>query len=193
MRTNLDGILVRIPFTHEQARSALDRVIRKGAPSAENNEQFRDCCIWDAALSAASDRTVHLVTADSAFYESQNRSGGLACSLSEELRDAKKDIRIYPALKDFLTAMGGSTLYIDEKTISAAIVESVKGRAYEIATDKEQFELGTPHKPKISGYATPKYSLVAILSGLVRIDQILFAGRTLAVSGDILKLKRLLQ
>jgi hypothetical protein len=89
--------------------------------------------------------------------------------------------------------MGGSTLYIDEKTISAAIVESVKGRAYEIATDKEQFELGTPHKPKISGYATPKYSLVAISSGLVRIDQILFAGRTLAVSGDILKLKRLLQ
>ena len=34
---------------------------------------------------------------------------------------------------------------------------------------------------------------VAFSTDLVRIDQILFAGGTLAVSGDILKLKRLLQ
>ena len=34
---------------------------------------------------------------------------------------------------------------------------------------------------------------IAVSTGLVRIDQILFAGRTLAVGGDILKLKRLLQ
>ena len=158
----LDGALVRIPFTHEQARSALNRVMKKSAPSGENNEQFRDCCIWDAAFSAATDRTVHLVTADSAFYESRNRNGGLALSLLEEVRAAKKNIRIYPALKDFLTAMGENTLSIDEKTIGAAIVESVKDRAHEIATDKGQFELGAPHKPKISGYATPKPSLIAI-------------------------------
>jgi hypothetical protein len=158
----LDGVLVRIPFTHEQARSALNRVIKKSAPSGENNEQFRDCCIWDAALSAASDRTIHLVTADTAFYESRNKNGGLAAPLLEELRDAKRDVRIYPGLKDFLTAMGDSTLSIDEKTIGAAIVQSVMERAYDIATDKGQFELGSPHKPKISGYATPKPSLIAI-------------------------------
>jgi hypothetical protein len=127
---------VRVPFTHEQARSALNRVIRKAAPSGENNEQFRDCCIWDAALSAALDRSVHLVI--------------------------KKDIRIYPALKDFLTAMGDRISSIDEETIGVAIVQSVAGRAYEIATDKGTFELGAPHKPKISGYATPKPSLIAI-------------------------------
>ena len=43
------------------------------------------------------------------------------------------------------------------------------------------------------GNETPCRSPVAVSTDLVRIDQILFAGRTLAVSGDILKLKRLLQ
>ncbi len=158
----LAGVLVRVPFTHEQARSALNRVILKAPPSGENNEQFRDCCIWDAALFAASDRPVHLVTGDSAFYENRNRNSGLAASLQEELRDNLKDIHIYPALKDFLTAMGDRTSSIDEEAIGAAIVQSVTGRAHEIATDKGTFELGAVHKPKISGYATPKPSLIAI-------------------------------
>ncbi len=174
----LGGVLVRIPFTHEQARSALSRVIRKGAPSGDNNEQFRDCCIWHAALSAASDRTVHLVTADSAFYEGRNRGSGLASSLLEELRDGNKDIRIYPALRDFLTATSGSTLSIYEKIIGQAIVQAVMGRAHEIAADKGQFELGVPHKPKISGYATPKPSLIAISF------EVLFDLRFTDVRGD---------
>ena len=158
----LGGLLVRVPFTHEQAQSALSRVIKKAPPSGENNEQFRDCCIWDAAFSAASNRTVHLVTADSAFYESRNKNGGLAAALLQELRDAKKDIRIYPGLKDFLTAIADNTLSIDEEAIGAAIVKSVTNRAHEIAAEKGQFELGSAYKPKIRGYATPKPSLIAI-------------------------------
>jgi PIN domain len=55
----LDGLLLRVPFTYEQARSALNRVLQKSPPSGDNNEQFRDCCIWDAAFFAASDRPVH--------------------------------------------------------------------------------------------------------------------------------------
>lgn len=158
----LDGILVRAPFTHEQGRFALNRVLQKSAPSGDNNEQFRDCCIWESAISAASGRTIHLITADSAFYESRNRNGGLASSLASEIRDAKKDIRIYPAPKDFLTAMGSSVLSIDENVIGSAILESVTSQAHEIATGRGQFELGAPHKPKISGYATPKPSLIAV-------------------------------
>jgi hypothetical protein len=42
-------------------------VINKAPPSGENNEQFRDCCIWAAAASMATDRVVHLLSADTAF------------------------------------------------------------------------------------------------------------------------------
>jgi hypothetical protein len=158
----LDGLLLRVPFTYEQARSALNRVLKKSPPSGDNNEQFRDCCIWDAALGAASDRPVHLISADSAFYENRNRSSGLATALREELRSTKRDIGIYPGLKEFLTAIGDSTSTIDEEAIGLAIVQSVTPRAREIATEKNAFELGAAHKPKIKGYATPKPTLIAV-------------------------------
>ena len=158
----LDGLLTRVPFTHEQAKSALNRVIWKSPPSGENNEKFRDCCIWDAAMSVASGRVVHLVTGDAAFYDGKKRESGLASSLRDEMRVAQFEIRIYPALKDFLTAMAGSAASIDEAAIGSAIIESVTPGARERASRSGTFELGEPHKPKINGYATPKSSLVAI-------------------------------
>jgi hypothetical protein len=47
--TQLTGLLKRVPFTHDQAKAGLSRVIKKLPPSGPNNEQFRDCCIWEAA------------------------------------------------------------------------------------------------------------------------------------------------
>src|SRR6266480_3535819 len=38
----LGGLLVRVPFTLDQAKPALRRVIRKMPPSGSNNEQFCD-------------------------------------------------------------------------------------------------------------------------------------------------------
>src|SRR6202035_804829 len=38
----LSGLLIPVPFTHDQAKSALQRVICKLPPSGDNNEQFRD-------------------------------------------------------------------------------------------------------------------------------------------------------
>jgi hypothetical protein len=158
----LDGLLTRIPFTHEHARAALNRVIRKSAPCGENNEQFRDCCIWDAGLSVASERVVHFISGDSAFYEGRNRSSGLATALREELQAAKKEIRIYPALRDFLATLEGSAASIDEDAIGAAIVQAVTLRAREYAAEHGNFELAEAHMPRISGYATPKPSLIAV-------------------------------
>ena len=60
----LDGLLTRVPFSHDQARYALNRVIAKELPSGDNNEQFRDCCMWHAALSTTTDQVVYLITAD---------------------------------------------------------------------------------------------------------------------------------
>jgi hypothetical protein len=164
--SQLSGLLVRVPFTHEQAKSALLRVIRKTPPSGQNNEQFRDCCIWDAALSMAADRVVHVVSADTAFYENRNKMAGLASALHKELI-GKKDIRIHPSLEEFLKAVDSGAL-IDETRIGDAITKAIVDQARQIATEREwvrpgaTFQLGKARPPKISGYATPKPSLVAI-------------------------------
>ena len=165
----LEGLFTRLPFTHDQAKSALHRVIRKAPPSGENNEQFRDCCIWEAALWAASDRVVHLVTRDNAFYESRKHSNGLAFNLSEELKAARREIQIYPGLREFLESIGDSASLIDEALIRSAILDAVTPCAREIVAEsdtldfrKAKFELGKPHEPNIRGYATPKPSLIAV-------------------------------
>ncbi len=166
----LTGLLVRVPFTHDQAKSALQRVIRKAPPCGENNEQFRDCCIWDATVSTAMDRFVHLVSADNAFYENRNKTAGLASMLQAEVTAAGKDIRIHHSLKDFLEAVHACEAAIDETAIGKAIVEVVTDHVRVITAEKyltwrhrdTAFDVGKAHQPKISGYATPKPSLIAI-------------------------------
>jgi PIN domain len=50
----LSGTLNRRPFTFDDAKAALRRILLKLPPAGENNEQFRDCCIWQAALGEGS-------------------------------------------------------------------------------------------------------------------------------------------
>lgn len=57
----LAGLLERHPsFSIEIARAALRRVIEKTPPSGQNNEQFQDCCLWEASIILAVDRPVYL-------------------------------------------------------------------------------------------------------------------------------------
>jgi hypothetical protein len=164
--SQLGGLLVRIPFTHDQAKSALRRVINKAPPSGENNEQFRDCCIWDAAVSRATDRVVHLLSDDRAFYENRNKAAGLADALRAELMTAKKDIQIHSSLRDFLAAPESGAAEIDETAISDEITMAIMDQARQIAAEDRwpgaTFRISKAHRPRISGYTTPKPSLVAI-------------------------------
>ena len=107
---------------------------------------------------------MHLVAANSAFYESRNRSGGLAAILKKELAEVGKDIRLYSDLKDFLAGVPANTPSIDEEAIGRAIVEAVTPRAHEIARDERNlklamderaFEVGGSLRPRKSA-ATPR-------------------------------------
>ncbi|MGV7219469.1 PIN domain-containing protein [Bradyrhizobium sp. UFLA05-112] len=69
----LDGVIVRAPFTFEQAQASLQRILNHTPPCGENNEQFRDCCIWETALEFSASSVVHFVTNDSAFYDNRDR------------------------------------------------------------------------------------------------------------------------
>ncbi len=164
----LDGAIVRAPFDIEQARAALRRVLDHSPPSGENNEQFRDCCIWATALEFARTRTVHLVTSDSAFY----RKGGkteIAEALQRELEEIKLDIKLHQSVERFLEKVSKGTIQeLERNLICEAILEAVTPRAREIASERASsrtgrtFELGEMKTLAINGYATPKQSVVAV-------------------------------
>lgn len=161
--TQLSGLLERTPFTFDQAKSALKRVIEKRPPSGENNEQFRDTCLWEAAIDLSTRCTVHLVTNDSAFYEGRDRTRGLAKSLCEELAGFGRNIVIYASVREFLSRIDKAVASLDESTIAKAIVEAITPDARQMAADKASlYELASVTNTRIRGYATPKPSLVAI-------------------------------
>lgn len=138
----LSGSMERIPFTFEQAKTALSRIIDKTPPCGENNEQFRDCCIWEAGLSLADDRTVHLVTSDHAFYDGRKHANGLAKALRSEVERRGVEVIIHPTVQELLTALGDTVVAIDEHAIGVSIAESVTPSARAIATERGSFELG---------------------------------------------------
>jgi hypothetical protein len=63
----LEPLLSRIPFSHAHSKLALDRVMEKLPPSLPNNDEFRDCAIWEAAVDLATSFDVHLVSNDKGF------------------------------------------------------------------------------------------------------------------------------
>lgn len=175
----LGGVLVRAQFTFEQAQSALRRIIDHTPPSGENNEQFRDCCIWASVLDFALSRVVHFVTNDSAFYESRDRKN-LAIQLQTELVRLGRDVRIYPTIHAFLAASAQSEIVVIEKdVILDAIREAVTPLAHEIAAERvasrstKKFELGHARNLAIKGYGTPKPSVVAVTFSVL-FDLIMF-------------------
>lgn len=83
--TELSPILVRVPFTLEHARAALDMVVAKLPPNGSQNQQFKDSAIWQAVLDLSSRYNVHFITNDRAFLlDRTDPSGGLAPNLHED-------------------------------------------------------------------------------------------------------------
>lgn len=178
----LDGVIARAPFTFEQARASLQRILNHIPPCGENNEQFRDCCIWETALEFSTSSIVHFVTNDSAFYDGRERLN-MATSLKNELQTLKRGVRLYRTIQAFLAAVSENEITsLEKNTICDAIVAIVTPKAQEIAYERasskdmfnvafnvgkiNRFELGAAQKVTIKGYATPKPSSIAITFGI---------------------------
>ena len=168
----LSGTLLRAPFSFEQAQSALRRILRHASPSGKNNEQFRDCCIWECVLDFSRSYVVHFVTNDSAFY--QNRGHSLiADALRDELAKLARRVKIYPTVGEFLAADSHQAIATLERDIILdALVEAVTPNAHQIAMENaakhpdQEYELSNPYAITIKGYATPKQSIVAVTFGI---------------------------
>ena len=67
-------------------------------------------------------------------------------------------------MSDFLAATNSGTANLDEAAISEAISKAIASYAQEFATSRNsrRIELGKAYPPRITGYATPMPSVVAI-------------------------------
>jgi hypothetical protein len=101
----LDGLIVREPFSYEIARTALERVLSHKRPSQKNNEQFRDCCIWEHCKRAGLSTEVHFVTADTAFYQGQSLEGGLARELQGELGESGVNLVVHTTVSQLTSVL----------------------------------------------------------------------------------------
>jgi len=161
---NLSGLIRRVPFTQAQATAALIRINAKLPPCGSNNEQFRDCCVWETALELLSEGEVHLVTADSAFYEGRDRSRQLATSLSKEVAQRDGKLKLHKSIAEFLAFAGDFVTSIDLGKLETSIAEALLPNAMKTAEQRfgGMFKLGPPTKPKIKGYAMPRTSALAV-------------------------------
>jgi len=162
--TGLAGTLAEVPFTLDQANAALDKILRRDPPSGPNNEQFRDCCIWEAALELAASVPVHLVTSDRAFFQERSIAGGLASSLAAEARRLDRTVSLHSSLDGVLRHEGiAAAATINDVAIKAAITTMIASKVEELSTDGGRtFEPSKPLRIVINGYATPVPSEIAV-------------------------------
>jgi hypothetical protein len=170
MRARLDqlsGVIRRFAFTEAHARRALGRILKTLPPSGQNNEQFRDCCIWETALEVAQERPTYLITNDAAFYKDRDRTRGLATLLQTEANKSSLSIHLYHDLGHFLSHMGQTISGLNEEILEEKIMTEVMPTASAIlerinASNPNPFILGDPHRPRVKGFATLKTAVFAV-------------------------------
>jgi hypothetical protein len=121
----LETTIRRFSINEAQLKSALKRVVEGRLPSGSNNEQFRDCCIWETFLELNRQYETHLISNDSIFYQERNRSRGLARLLEEEIHSSGNAAGLYPKLDNYLEARGHSSRIDYSKKIGGKLIEAI--------------------------------------------------------------------
>jgi rRNA-processing protein FCF1 len=129
IKTNLgelEPLLIRCAFTFEHAKDALNRIYLGRPPCGQNNEQFRDACIWQDCVTYGKDNTVFFVTADLAFYDAKKSENGLAKELREEITAARADVRIFPSIGKLYDHLTPAIAERDTREIAEKITQKLR-------------------------------------------------------------------
>ena len=158
----LGPILVRVPFTLEHARAALEMVNAKVAPNGEKNQQFKDSAIWRAVLALSSEYCVHLVTNDRAFLlDRGNPSKGLAKNLQKECSNLAIRVGIYCELGACLKAIRRDSPTVDHSRLCSLILPSVEIPLRTEAT-RHRVLVGEVLNNDIAAFRIPKTDRLAV-------------------------------
>jgi len=157
----LTPVLLRVPFTLEHARAALDMVNAKVPPNAKN-QQFKDSAIWQAVLHLSQEYAVHLVTNDRAFLANrEDPSQGLAANLQADCAAADARVGIYCDLGSCLQAVSGNRPPFDRDHLVPLIESFVMPRLQAEAT-RLRCELKEVLDTKIEAFWTQTANRVAL-------------------------------
>lgn len=119
--TELDPLIIRIPFTFDHAKSALRRINEKFPPN-DKDQQFKDSAIWEAILTLLNSYTVYFITNDNAFYKSRSADNGkLADNLLEDCRKIGGDVFIYKDVNSCLKVLRENVPPLDERSMIQTI------------------------------------------------------------------------
>lgn len=124
--TELDDLIVRIPFTFEHAKSALRRINEKSQPNGESNQQFKDSAIWEAILSVLSLYTVHFISGDNHFFKDRKRDNEkLADNLLDDCIKMRGTVHIYNNMASCLKVLQKNVPPLDYSDILLKIDELI--------------------------------------------------------------------
>ncbi len=161
-----EGLLKRVPYNCEQAKSAHRRVMDESPPNSPKSQQYKDSVIWEAVRELSQTHTVHFVTEDKAFFENGEPDRGLASNLREECEVEGRDIYVYHSLESYLESLKEAVPSLDHGSIAEAVDTAIIDDLAQIASDQE-FELGELLYWRISPFLTENPEALALSFELV--------------------------
>lgn len=158
----LEGLIKRTPFTLEQAKAALKRVMEETPPNGYKNQQFKDSIIWEVILNLANEGDVDFVTEDTGFFKDRkNPQKGLADNLKKDCETVSGVIRVFYKISNYLQSIKEELPPLNYPEIATIINGTLWEQLNKKAVDRG-FELNELIDHKISAFLTEKSNIIAI-------------------------------
>lgn len=157
----LAPLVVRVPFTWEQAQDALRRVLDLVPPNSEKNQQYKDTLIWGAVLALAVDFDVLFVTSDKGFYASRDAAKGLATALLADLDAAALTVVAVDSLAAAAELLRLGEPPVDVQTVIGQVDAEVLEVVEEV-TARAEFTVGPLTDSSARVFATENPDVVAV-------------------------------
>ncbi len=158
--TELDNLLVRIPFTLDHAKSALRRVNYNLPPSSTKRQQFKDCAIWEAILELGEEYDIYLVSNDGDFYK-DNKKKELNPILTEEARNLSVSVAVFSGIDTCLDILEKNRPDIEATKLAADIFEAMKEELTRIVS-KNNLRLTDLESHQINAFITEDHNQLAV-------------------------------
>lgn len=155
-----DELLVRVPFTLDHARSAMQRVNQKLPPSSTKQQQYKDCAIWEAVLELGKQYNIYLVSSDGDFYK-DNRRLELNSILSTEAEQFGVFIAVFDGIDKCIASLEKDRPDIESSKLAELIFKAID---IEISRTASNNNLRLTHLEsyETSAFITENYKKLAV-------------------------------
>ena len=157
----LSPLLVREPFTIEQAKAALAMVNAEVPPNGHQNQQFKDSVIWQAVLAFSHKYSVFLLSDDKGFFCDRDYKKGLAKNLLEDCTKADCTVKVFNEISSFLQYLGRDEPDFDREHVKELVIAEAKPQLEQKA-DRFGYVLTKLLKAEILAFPTEDTNRLAI-------------------------------